>query len=429
MKLFAFIGLLVCPSIAKVQAAGIVVGDEPFAVQAGAGILEAGGSAADAATATYFALSVTYPIAAGLGGGGICLVRDRSRGSVESLDFLPRNVRSGGAIAVPGNVRGIALLHVSYGRLPWQSLVAPAERLATLGYPMSRALAERVTGASSVLRLDASLANVYVEESGRVRRQGVVLRDPELGASLAALRTGGAGALYGGKLGRAIANYAQAQNAIIAEDELVRYAVGRSPAHATRLGDQIVYFPSTRTGSGRLIARIFSDVSAHDLSSPSYENMSVATSAALQAFGVSALPTDLGATGFAAADDSGQAVACAVTMSGPFGSGRTVPGTGITLANAPASSNVGIAVAFLAPLIASDGEGGALTMVAAGAGGPDSTAAILGVAVARALNTSISLPAVNRTSSVNVIACTSDGCLVRPRDGSYGIAAFARESR
>src|SRR6202012_44061 len=55
---------------------GVAVSDEPFAARAGAGVLSEGGSAADAVTAMFFALGTTYPVAAGLGGGGICLVYD-----------------------------------------------------------------------------------------------------------------------------------------------------------------------------------------------------------------------------------------------------------------------------------------------------------------------------------------------------------------
>ena len=54
----------------------------------------------------------------------------------------------------------------------------------------------------------------------------------------------------------------------------------------------------------------------------------------LAGFGVASLPRDLGSTGFAAVDANGEAAACAVTMNGPFGSGRTAAGTGVVLAAA-----------------------------------------------------------------------------------------------
>jgi len=96
----------------------LIVGDEPIAVRAGATILSQGGSAVDAVTTTYFALAATFPVAAGLGGGGICIVHDGTTGRSEEFDFLPRDASGGGAYAVPGNVRGFAMMQNSIGSLP-----------------------------------------------------------------------------------------------------------------------------------------------------------------------------------------------------------------------------------------------------------------------------------------------------------------------
>ena len=95
---------------------GAAVADEPGAALVARQVLEQGGNAADAATAIYFALSVTYPAAAGLGGGGICLVHDGSGKTVETVSFLASSPRGGGAVAVPGNVRGFAYIHSRYGK-------------------------------------------------------------------------------------------------------------------------------------------------------------------------------------------------------------------------------------------------------------------------------------------------------------------------
>ena len=73
---------------------GGVATDEPNAALIARDTLSAGGNAADAAVAAYFALAVTYPNAAGLGGGGVCVLYDRAADKLESLEFLPGTTAS-----------------------------------------------------------------------------------------------------------------------------------------------------------------------------------------------------------------------------------------------------------------------------------------------------------------------------------------------
>src|SRR6185437_14678740 len=137
-----------------------VVGDEAEAVKVGAAVLAEGGSAADAATAVYFALSVTYPVAAGLGGGGLCVVHN-AKGANEVFSFLTRDSKGGGPYALPGNVKGFWSLQHAYGKLSWDRLVAPAQTLAN-GFPISDALETRLNASLDVLRLDANLAYEFL---------------------------------------------------------------------------------------------------------------------------------------------------------------------------------------------------------------------------------------------------------------------------
>ena len=116
-----------------------MVSDEPRSALVGRDILSAGGNAVDAAVATYFAMSVTYPGAATLGGGGMCVVSRGQDDAVEAIDFRPALFAQGGrAVMIPGAVRGMFALHARYGRLKWEALLLPAERLARFGNPVQR---------------------------------------------------------------------------------------------------------------------------------------------------------------------------------------------------------------------------------------------------------------------------------------------------
>src|SRR4029077_1248105 len=139
----------------------MVVTDEQLGSQAGVEILKRGGNAVDAAVATAFALAVVEPAAGNIGGGGFMLVR-MADGRTSFLDYrevAPRKatrdmyIKPDGkldteasvigykSVAVPGTVAGLELALNKYGSMKLPEVMAPAIRLAKLGYPVSAKLA------------------------------------------------------------------------------------------------------------------------------------------------------------------------------------------------------------------------------------------------------------------------------------------------
>src|SRR5437763_989350 len=121
---------------------GMVVSTSAPASDVGAAILKKGGNAIDAAVATAFALAVTHPSAGNIGGGGFMVIRP-AKGEPVTIDYRERAplrstptmyLDSTGKIVrqltatrylapgVPGTVRGLALAHSKYGKLPWKDL-------------------------------------------------------------------------------------------------------------------------------------------------------------------------------------------------------------------------------------------------------------------------------------------------------------------
>jgi len=120
----------------------------------GIDIIAKGGNAFDAMIATDLALSVCYPNAGNLAGGGFLVYRT-SNGSFGSLDYREKapslasrdmyldsegtviegvSTLGGLAIGVPGTIAGLFEVHKKFGTLPWSKLVQPAIDLATNGY-------------------------------------------------------------------------------------------------------------------------------------------------------------------------------------------------------------------------------------------------------------------------------------------------------
>src|SRR5947208_6727455 len=142
-----------------------VAAGHPATAEAGAEILQDGGSAADAAVAASLASCVAETVMTGLLGGGHAIYFDAEAGRARNLDFfvavpglgrerrevalLELEVPFGlelvhyavgvGSCGVPGVLAGLEAIWQAHGRLPWARLVEPALRLARRGVPMPRA--------------------------------------------------------------------------------------------------------------------------------------------------------------------------------------------------------------------------------------------------------------------------------------------------
>ncbi len=429
---------------------GYVVGDEPSAVKAASAVLHEGGSAADAVTALYLSMAVTFPGAASLGGGGACVIYNEQSGRAHTLTFMPGKAGDG-KYGVPGNVRGFQVLQSRYGKLPWARDVTYAEAMAATGFPVSAALEQRLTANLERIRKDPALAREFLDASGQVKPIGTIVRAPALAETLDSLRRHGPDAFYTGSLGEQIVRAIAGEGGTVSLKGLADYRAQVASSPSLRLDGDRLFVGGDRLHEGgfaqTLTRALFAAGTSTAAGDPADLATSVLTQARVQAHLVAPTP-DEGATGFAALDRAGQAVACAVTMNGPFGAGHTVPGTGIVLAAAANGSQALGNAAVLSPMILVRNDTGPIlipgsqpsftpVLVGAGAGGPGSAAALAyaiyqlerggGMTAVSQIPNGL----VGNNDSVNAIACHDGVCaaLTNPRAAGFAVAIAARRPK
>jgi gamma-glutamyltranspeptidase/glutathione hydrolase len=352
---------------------GGVVADEPHAALIGREVLNQGGTAGDAAVATYFALSVTLPSTAGLGGGGVCVAYDPAKTRMEVIDFMPHPT-AGGGMAIPANVRGMALLHSRFGRQPWNQLIGPAEQLARIGTEVSRAFASDLNRPEVAERLGGPLRQIYEDRDGRLVHEGAQLKQLDLAGTLARIRTIGAGDFYGGALAHQLVDAVASEGGDLTLDDLRGYVPRRVAPVSLPLGNHQLLLPAM--AGGALEADMFNmTVAASYRAAGQAHRVQIMAAAIRRAMAAEAqrsngqaseigsasrakalmadyrpdgagppMPIDLPpdaappAASFVTMDSSRTAVACTVTQGGWFGSGHVAPGTGIAIAPPPARS-------------------------------------------------------------------------------------------
>jgi gamma-glutamyltranspeptidase/glutathione hydrolase len=253
---------------------GMVVCTSAPACDAGAAVLAKGGNAVDAAVATAFALAVTHPSAGNIGGGGFMVVRS-ANGAVTTFDYREKaplkstramylrdgkvdgSLTNQGYLApgVPGTVRGLALAHKRFGRLPWKDVVMPAVLLADEGFVVSAALARGLNTqlAGAMAKFPASV-EAYGKPGGGTWTEGDRIVLTALGKTLRAIATKGPDVFYKGWIADRIADDLAANGGLITKADLAAYeAKERAPVKGTFRGYDIASMPPPSSGGVALI--------------------------------------------------------------------------------------------------------------------------------------------------------------------------------
>jgi gamma-glutamyltranspeptidase/glutathione hydrolase len=389
------------PCSAQQGERGIVVSDNELATKAGMEILHRGGNAVDAALATAFALGVVDPASSGLGGGGFMVIYQAKEKKAHALDFretapaaarrelylkagrsVPDLSLTGPlAVAVPGQVAGLTQALKRFGSLPLPTLLAPAIRYATEGFPLQPHLRHAVERHLSSLRKFPDLGRVLLVGGDEIPSEGERIRQPELAQTLKSVAAQGSQVFYQGWIAQAIVDRLKKGGGVLTLEDLKSYKpVWREPIIGSYRRRPVITMPPPSSGGIALIHMLnvlegyqlsliphdsatylhllaetmkqaFSD-RAQYLGDPDFVQVPIqkliskeyAAWARSQISSVRTRPPSFygpgsfkpeqgGTTHFGILDRAGNAVSCSLTINTQFGSKVLVPGTGIILNN------------------------------------------------------------------------------------------------
>jgi len=279
---------------------GMVAAQARDAAEAGLAILDEGGSAADAAVATAFALAVVEPWNSGLGGIGFAQVAGPDI-PAETFDFGPvsphaldpsafpltgrmkqdlfawpevegdRNIHGPLSFAIPSAVAGYAELHARHGRLPLSVVMEPAVALAKRGLAQDWFTTLKIANSAAVLRLYEESARIYLPGGlpPVPPYQGATgfLRQGRLAETLERLAHAGLSDFYEGEIaGELLADFREMGSPITAADLLgCRAAV--KPALAAEWRGKRLFLANGLTAAPTLL-RVLEGMREADFSGP-----------------------------------------------------------------------------------------------------------------------------------------------------------------
>ncbi len=268
---------------------GMVASVHDLASEAGVEILKKGGNAVDAGVAVGLALTVVYPFAGNIGGGGFMMIH-LADGRAVAIDYRETAPAASGrdmylgpdgnvlkpgpgsstvgwrASGVPGSVAGFALAQQKYGsgKVSWADVCEPARRLAADGFVLSQGTAANLKAYAKLLSQFPESKRIFLAD-GAFHEAGTLWRQPDLAAVFARLQKNGPREFYEGETARLIADAMAKNGGTITLADLKGYAaVERKPLRGTYRGHEIVTMPPPSSG-GIALLQMLGMLETHDV--------------------------------------------------------------------------------------------------------------------------------------------------------------------
>mgnify|MGYP006266052125 CR=1 FL=1 len=264
---------------------GMACTSQPLCTQVAIGILQAGGTAVDAAIAANACLGLMEPTGCGIGGDLFAIVWDAETEQLYGLNASGRSpqsltldyFRKEGLnkipalgplpVSVPGCVDGWFELHGKFGKLPMEEILAPAIQYAEQGFPLSELIAYYL-GRSVPYYIRRGFPNVEATYTvaGKVPGKGDLFRNPKLAGTYRQLAEKGRDAFYRGTIARTIADFIQEQGGFLSYEDLAAHrSEWVDPVSTSYRGYEVWELPPN--GQGIAALQMLNILEGYDLAS------------------------------------------------------------------------------------------------------------------------------------------------------------------
>ncbi len=274
---------------------GMAATSHPLATQVALDILKAGGSAVDAAIAANAALGLMEPTGNGIGGDLFAIVWSAADKKLTGLNASGRSplglsreqlmadlkklgretipMRGLLPISVPGAVDGWFELHAKYGRLPMQTVLAPAIRYAREGFPVTQLIGYYWGISVRNARADkfpGAFLDVFAP-GDRAPAEGTIFKNPALADTLTRLAESGRDAFYRGEIADRIDVFMQANGGYLRKADFSGHtSTWVEPVSVNYRGYDVYELPPNSQGIAAL--QMLNILEAYDLKAMGYNS-------------------------------------------------------------------------------------------------------------------------------------------------------------